>query len=297
VSTSSPLEKNSYLKYDLIRDWTREAFLAIGLVFLILSSLWIATGQFPPMVVVESGSMMHNQEDGSLGAIDPGDLVLVMNPNRVKIITYVEATQVGNDNFGYMSHGMEGDVIIYSKNGGNDTPVIHRALLKAIENNTLDGEKTWDVPGTTLVNVRTINWTLNYPCEDIEYHDGIYSSNLSIEDWKPSHTGYLTTGDNLNSNGCKIDQSSATGNDWRSGLKDEQGNPVTAVKDNWIMGIASSEIPWIGAIKLLTSSTHNFVTEATWMNLFMSILVILCLPAIFEYIFKKTNILTLDEEE
>ena len=107
-----------------VNDFLREALLAIGLVLLILGSLWIATGQFPPMVVVESGSMMHDTEDGSLGAIDPGDLVLVMNPNRVDIVTYVEAMDEGNQNFGYTSHGMEGDVIIYSKNGGSDTPVI-----------------------------------------------------------------------------------------------------------------------------------------------------------------------------
>ena len=86
-----------------VNEFLREALLAIGLVLLILGSLWIATGQFPPMVVVESGSMMHDTEDGSLGAIDPGDLVLVMNPNRVDIVTYVEAMDEGNQNFGYTS--------------------------------------------------------------------------------------------------------------------------------------------------------------------------------------------------
>ena len=112
----------------------REASLAIGLVILLLGSMTIATGSYPPMVVVESGSMMHDTEDGSLGAIDPGDLVLVMNPNRADIVTYVEAMDAGNQNFGYTSHGMEGDVIIYSKNGGSDTPVIHRAILKVVSN-------------------------------------------------------------------------------------------------------------------------------------------------------------------
>ena len=73
---------------DVIKLYFREAFLAIGLVFLLLGSMWLATGMFPPMVVVESGSMKHTDE-GSLGSIDPGDLVLVMNPNRVDIITFV----------------------------------------------------------------------------------------------------------------------------------------------------------------------------------------------------------------
>ena len=145
-------------------EFAREATLAIGLVTILLGSMWIATGSFPPMVVVESGSMMH-EDEGSVGAIDPGDLVLVMNPNRVEIVTYVEATQEGNDNFGYETHGMAGDVIIYRKNGGSDTPVIHRALLKAVANSS----GGWDVPGTSLVNVDSITWTLDYECP---YHGG-----------------------------------------------------------------------------------------------------------------------------
>ncbi|SVA36380.1 uncharacterized protein METZ01_LOCUS89234, partial [marine metagenome] len=67
----------------------REATLALGLVALLLGSMWVATGLFPPMVVVESKSMMH-EDEGSLGAIDPGDLVLVMNPDRADIVTFAE---------------------------------------------------------------------------------------------------------------------------------------------------------------------------------------------------------------
>ena len=40
----------------------KEIFLAIGLVVLLLGSMFISTGTFPPMVVVESGSMMHDDE-------------------------------------------------------------------------------------------------------------------------------------------------------------------------------------------------------------------------------------------
>ena len=158
--------------------YLREVFLAIGLVFLLLGSMWLSTGMFPPMVVVESGSMKHS-EDGSLGAIDPGDLVLIMNPERVDIVTYVEASNKDNENFGYEMHGMYGDVIIYEKNGGNDTPVIHRALLKAVANQTenpinsscpegvLDKLEdicilTWDVPGTDIINVSNISLSIDF---------------------------------------------------------------------------------------------------------------------------------------
>ena len=118
------------------------------------------------MVVVESTSMMHDEE-GSYGAIDPGDLVMVMDRDRVPIITYVEATQEDNDNFGYESHGRAGDVIIYRKNDGSDTPVIHRALLEVVRNVT-----GWDVPGTSLRNVDSISLTLDYECS---YHGGNYN--------------------------------------------------------------------------------------------------------------------------
>ena len=81
-----------------VKIYLREVFLAVGLVFLLLGSMWLATGMFPPMVVVESGSMKHSEE-GSLGAIDPGDLVLIMNPDRVEIITYLEASNKENEKF------------------------------------------------------------------------------------------------------------------------------------------------------------------------------------------------------
>ena len=121
-------QTKSSLNQDEIRSViAKEVILALGLVVLILGAMWISTGSFPPMVVVESGSMMHDLEDGSVGAIDAGDLILVMNPSRKQVITLVEATQEDNPNYNYNSHGMPGDVIIYKKNRGYETPGIHRA--------------------------------------------------------------------------------------------------------------------------------------------------------------------------
>jgi len=287
--------------------YLREVFLAIGLVLLLLGSMWLATGMFPPMVVVESGSMKHN-EAGTMGAIDPGDLVLIMDPDRVEIITYVEASNRENENFGYESHGMYGDVIIYEKNGGSDTPVIHRALLKAETNmteNSIDGSctegvydqleniciLTWDVPGTDLVNVQNISLTLDYSCAP--------HGNLTIDKWVPEHEGYLTTGDNRITNGCTIDQlraTSSTADDsyiQSRGLKDEFGNPVTAVRDVWIVGVASSEIPWVGAIKLFFSGTSDFVSPQTWNNLFTLIAAIVIIPMIYDMLISRES----EEEE
>ena len=275
-------QPNSSLSQDQIRGVVaKEIILALGLVILILGAMWISTGSFPPMVVVESGSMMHDLDDGSVGAIDAGDLILVMNPSRKQIITLVEATQEENPNYNYNSHGMPGDVIIYKKNGGDETPVIHRALLKVVANSTLAGSETWDVSGTNITNVESISMTLDYNCR--------FHGNLTIINWIPTHEGYLTTGDNPITNGCKIDQLAATGQDPRNGLKDEFGNPVTAVKEEWVLGIASSEIPWVGSIKLLASGSHHSVTESSWLNLTFSVILLLANPGIIEGIPKISN--------
>jgi signal peptidase I len=254
----------------------REASLAIGLVILLLGSMTIATGSYPPMVVVESGSMMHDNEHGSVGAIDPGDLVLVMSPDRHDIITFAEATETGGEHEGYETHGMPGDVIIFRKNGGSDTPVIHRALLQAIAN----PNGGWDVPGTDVVGAESGFVELEYDC----FHG---NSKLKIDLSIITHEGYITTGDNRWSNGCQYDQQSLT---------DENGELVTAIKDEWIMGVASLEIPWVGAVKLYASGTAGQVTGNTWGNLAVLVAIIISAPVIIEMITDRLTSKNEDDE-
>ncbi len=255
----------------------REAAISICLVVAILSGLWAITGSWPPLVVVESNSMIHS-ENGEIGSIDAGDLILVDSPSRIDhIVTYVESIQTGNQYFGYNSHGMPGDVIIYQKNGGGDTPVIHRAILKAVSNQS----GGWDVPGTDIRGVEEISLVLEYQCYP---HGG----KLRIDRWVPNHEGYLTTGDNEKSNGCRIDQLRATDHNasdqyiQSQGLKDENGNPVLEVRDDWIIGVASTEIPWLGSIKLLTTGAWPAVPNASWTKLSFVIGAILILPILFD---------------
>ncbi|MDP6906304.1 MAG: S26 family signal peptidase [Candidatus Thalassarchaeaceae archaeon] len=284
-------------------SWTREALLAGGLITALVAALVLMTGSWPPMVVIESGSMMHENE-GNIGAIDPGDLVLVMSPEKKQIITYVESIESGN---GYESHGMPGDVIIFSKNGGSDTPVIHRAILRVDAHTTetpvnrdigecengswdpitvdLDGEEgtcvlTWSIPGTNVSNVETITVEIDYPC----FHYG----NLTIEDWNPVHAGYLTTGDNSITNGCSYDQKGAHS----GGLLDENGQRVLPVRDDWIIGVAGAEIPWVGSVKLALSDNSEQVPSASWTKLIFSAIVLLAIPAVWERIANKSLELT-----
>ena len=285
-------------------SWAREALLASGLIATLIAVLVLMTGSWPPMVVIESGSMMH-EDEGNVGAIDPGDLVLVMSDDRKNIVTYAEATEDGGTYEGYENHGMPGDVIIYRKNGGTMTPVIHRALLKAVADETAtpergvedpcngnegswdpisvdaDGESgtcvlTWSVPGTNVNNATSISLELDYLCNN--------GQKLTVSNWDPGHAGYLTSGDNDATNGCNVDQYAAVGettHTWR-GLTDENGEAVGAVRDDWIVGVAGGEIPWVGAIKLGLSDNSDFVPGPTWTKLVITAFILLAIPAIWE---------------
>ena len=272
--------------------WLREVLLAFGMITVLFGSLVLMTGSTPPMVVVESQSMMTSDES-QIGVIDPGDIILVTATDRRTIVTYVEAIEEGSPVEGHSVHGLPGDVIIFSKNGGLDTPVIHRAILFAKANQTVaplngiceegvldelllgpDGIVgtcilTWDVPGTEVRNVTSINLALpGYSCHS--------HGHLVVSDWVPHHEGYLTTGDNLRSNGCTLDQYIATGDDSHfSGLRDENGLPVTAVRPIWVSGIAGPEVPWFGIVKLAASSNASEVTTDAWMNLGTAVVVLI----------------------
>ena len=251
----------------------REAVLAGGLIATLITVLVLMTGSWPPMVVIESNSMQHDA-NGEVGSIDAGDLVLVMSDDRKNIITYAEATEVGGVYEGYQNHGMPGDVIIYQKNGGIDTPVIHRALLEIVANES----GGWDAPGTTLRNVETITWTFDILCP---YHGGEY--NLAIEDWDPVHAGFLTKGDN---NNCMLDQPAANSQNQGPGLSatnsDGSVSPVETVKQEWVVGVAGAEIPWVGAIKLGLSNNSDSVPGSSWTKLAFTAIVLLAIPAIWE---------------
>ena len=54
------------------------------------------------------------------------------------------------------------------------------------------------------------------------------------------------------------------------------------VRDDWIIGVASTEIPWLGSIKLLTTGAWPAVPNASWTKLSFVIGAILILPILFD---------------
>ena len=273
-----------------LREIAKEVLAAGLLIALVVSSLWIATGSMPPLVVVESNSMMHN-EQGEIGAIDPGDLILLLDKSRHgEIMTYVEALEKNDGE----KHGKFGAVIIYKKNGLDGTPIIHRSILKVVAHTAVnpteegvcedgafdehvqrnDGTKggcivSWSVPGTNLKGVSNI--TLDLPgikCIP-EGHVTVQQATLRIENWVPKHEGYLTLGDH---NGCRVDQRGAAIG--AAGLTDSEGKGVESVREEWVVGVAGGEIPWLGSLKLLTldqGEGASQVPKSSWVKLAISI--------------------------
>jgi signal peptidase I len=291
---------------DPISTLVREIVLAAGMIALLVLAMWAHTGSMPPLVVVESNSMQHDSS-GEVGSIDAGDLVLVHSPDSNIIITFAEATDPGSQHFGYESLGMEGDVIIYERNGESDsTPIIHRALFKVtIGESTPTNEEgecpedvvlwqdecitSWTVPGSNQVDVESINLifdgneTGKYACGGVAAQHG--SGWFSVENFTPSNPGYITLGDN---NDCNDDQGIF---EFARGLNSLHSGAIKPVQEDWVIGISGAEIPWLGTVKLMVSGGDSpgvsQVPGSSFIFLILFIGAVLATPMLIEPLINK----------
>ena len=291
-----------------MRTLVRELLLAAGMIIILVLAMWAHTGSMPPLVVVESSSMVHD-ENGEIGSIDAGDLVLVHSPDEQSITTFAEATNSKSIHYGEENHGLPGDVIIFKRNGEDDsTPIIHRAIFEVRANRTTSPENggcvegtydslgssignekgvcilSWDVPWTNVANVEQISLNFDGQQVDGKYECGIDVSGhgeftLKIVNWKPEHPGYITLGDH---NKCSDDQGASTIN---------ASKKSTTVREDWVIGISGSEIPWLGVVKLMVSGDNSpgvsEVPNSSFLYLITLVATILILPMVFEPISRR----------
>ncbi|NIP34744.1 MAG: hypothetical protein GWN18_07325 [Thermoplasmata archaeon] len=225
----------------------QDIVVALVVVAIVLGSLYVYGGRWPPMVVVESESMQHDDELSYIGVIDTGDLTLVRTlENAGSPHTWVE----GRDS-DYERYSEFGDVIIYHKNGQTQTtPIIHRAVVR-IEYDP--GSGGFDVPTLDIEDE-----TESFIVPDFHsYHNGrleiielvvdvkVILNNFKAAGLEP-HGGIITKGDHNR----EVDQYSLPAWSGPGPAPPGLSRLVEPVREEWIVGVARGEIPWFGLIKL-----------------------------------------------
>ncbi|OGS45034.1 MAG: hypothetical protein A3K76_01700 [Euryarchaeota archaeon RBG_13_57_23] len=269
---SEPKEDRLPKKYRGTLLFLRDAGIAFLFVCLVLLTMFAYTGLWPPLVVVESNSMMHGEENlSSIGTIDTGDLVLVKKVDQVsEVETYLEGYVSG-----YSSYDDYGDVIIYERGGVSaTTPIIHRAMMylefnadytsyscAALKNvprtgpsakwSTLNPSDTWDNLTSTLI-ISDVGWNS-------------LSVSVDIRSLLASHrSGFITKGDH------------------NSGI-DQMYGAAGPVDVNWVVGKARGEIPWFGLLKLWSTGTLGSPAPPNSVrNLWIAIAVIVIAPVVLD---------------
>lgn len=205
----------------------RDVLFALFIVLIIILALWLYTGQWfsAPMVAIESGSMMHENEPfGRIGTIDAGDMVLLVKvEGREDVVTYIEKKENSKQ------YGNYGDVIVYKPDGNeNREQIIHRAMCW-VEVEYENSTKTYTIRECNIIKHSADEPIYCPECGIIGYDGKPVKVN-----WK--HSGFITKGDNkLTNPTC----------DQIGGITDQP------VKPEWISGKARGEIPWLGIINLL----------------------------------------------
>ena len=262
----------------------QDVVVALIVVAIVLGSLYIYGGRWPPMVVVESESMQHDDELSYISVIDTGDLTLVRTlDNAGAPVTWVEGRDTD-----YLRYDEFGDVIIYHKNGQTQTtPIIHRAIVR-IEYNLTGGGfdvPTLDPPVFNEMNeivIRDFNSYHNGRREtiDLSIDVKVILDNFSKNDAADPHGGIITKGDHNR----EVDQYSLpawTGPGTHPGGVSRLVEPV---EEDWIVGVARGEIPWFGLIKLWArGQTENHPAPVnSGPNLMISVALLLVAPFLAE---------------
>lgn len=254
---------------DELWEWIKPVAIALIVVALILGSLFLYTGNWPPMVVVESGSMQHSSSYAYLGDLNIGDVVLVKKVSSASQVN----TYVSGEASGYSTYGEYGNVIIYRPYGSNSvTPIIHRAILYLEYNSTGGG---YDVP--SLGNIPASQWYVMSPggnthsIYNVKYDITLLNVGyphtaavIPITSFvgKANYSGFVTMGDHNHA----VYGENAT--------DQSLGIFPLPVKAQWIDGVAVGDMPYVGLLKLLLSGGIPAGTPANSIDALIVIIVV-----------------------
>lgn len=266
----------------------------------LLGGLFAYSGTWPPLVVVESGSMQHGTQD-VVGVINTGDLVVVKHVDvPSQVTTYVQGM---GENPTYSTYGEYGDVLLYYPDGNTAfTPVIHRALIwltwdssaQAFEAPSLAGlacgpksngvyeiqtsQASFECLSPSAPNMpltgTIVLWGVGWQGVTVQIDLAALAQQAS------PHSGFITEGDD----NCALPSgaSDSVCSPGDTGVYDQHACAITCsiVEPQWVEGVARGMIPWFGAIKLWLSGNGASVPSNTGVYLGLTLLVILLLPTV-----------------
>ena len=249
--------------------FARDAGVALAVVAAILVGMYAYTGLWPPLVVVESNSMMHGSDNMShIGAIDTGDLVLVKAIKRpTDIKTYMDGYSSG-----YKTYGDFGDVIIYRKGGSaTTTPIIHRAMIYLEANPDGNSYSAPSLQGIPKGKWNTTTWddTWNHITSMITiFGVGYMSIPVTIDIvyllQGQAQSGFITKGDHNTMPDITY---------WGPEIG------YRPIDVTWVVGVARGELPWFGLLKLWSTHTLNSPAPPNSVrDLWISLIVIILSP-------------------
>jgi len=268
-------------------SFLKEVAVAAVAVGIIMGALFAYSGVWPPLVVVESGSMQHSDTESYVGVIDTGDMVLVKSiGGHGDVTTYID----GREN-GLRNYNDYGQVIVYRPYGDTKkVPIIHRAVAWVEVNDSRvqqlsGGEVDWfnysfDVTILGMSGMNIIEFTIpDYGYGGValtvdlrtvlRYHESV--------DTLP-HDGFITAGDH---NIVKY-----------HGGYDQLTPSICAdlVAPEWVIGVAFGEIPWVGLLKLMVSGgAGSDVPSNSWWMLGLAIFLVLAVPFCMDMIIPKAR--------
>ena len=291
--------------------WARDIGVAVLAVIIVIGSIFAYSSAWPPMVVIESGSMMHSHERSMLGVIDTGDLTLVKKVGqRSDIITYLDAANQSHSNAGHQTYGNYGDVIIYARNGHFELiPIIHRAITWLQFNRSyapFSGgappsvlNSTWDLPDLGRYNITVPANTNTHQVQSLgmvrSWHFGSeqlveisidLTSAAMIMGTHP-HSGFITKGDN-NAGPDEAAVPPARNLQGPPPAWDPHGTTdVQPVMFEWVVGRAEFELPWFGVLKLWFGGNAGPIPANSQTNLLLAIIVIAAGPFVVEQVWMR----------
>jgi len=266
-------------------SWYFEPLVALAIIVLLLVSLFAYTSTWPPVFVVESGSMQHGAAD-QVGLINTGDLVLVKKIDPSSVTPYVVGEETG-----YSTYGEYGDVILYHPNGNTQvTPVIHRAILYLVWNSAA---RDYSAPALQPLPCGTepgARYSVSGAPGGCAWSGLLTTITLYGVGWRNAtvtiplgalghYSGFVTLGDNNLAPGSPP-----------QGETDQQSGISTLVAGSWIVGVARGMIPWVGSFKLLIDGNAGQVPPQSWQFLALTLSAIVLGGFGLHYLFRVEGI-------